>query len=159
VAKLDILAAGQWGIELIGCGAPNRPHSEVIIPPARACSCCLDRARIGGTTNVMKTNTEISDSALKDALSLQDAFLSDLSKQQNDVTFFLVNGVRLTGKVAAFDRFVVLVQDSVTQMVYKHAISTIVPNLTHATASSESQAGKRAPEIVRRPRPRAVAAG
>jgi host factor-I protein len=107
----------------------------------------------------MKTNTESLDSALKDALSLQDAFLSDLSKQQNDVTFFLVNGVRLTGKVAAFDRFVVLVQDSVTQMVYKHAISTIVPNVTQATASSESQFGKRAPEIVRRPRPRAVAAG
>lgn len=109
--------------------------------------------------DLMKKNVEISDGASKDALTLQDAFLSDLLKQQTDVTFFLVNGVRLTGKVAAFDRFVVLVQDTVTQMVYKHAISTIVPNVSQATASSEAQSGKRAPEIVRRPRPRAVAIG
>lgn len=107
----------------------------------------------------MAKNTEISDGASKDGLTLQDAFLSELLKQQNEVTFFLVNGVRLTGKVAAFDRFVVLVQDSVTQMVYKHAISTIVPNVAQATASSETQSGKRAPEIVRRPKPRAVAVG
>ncbi|HWI14484.1 MAG TPA: RNA chaperone Hfq [Burkholderiales bacterium] len=107
----------------------------------------------------MAKNTQISDGASNDALTLQDTFLSELLKQQNDVTFFLVNGVRLTGKVAAFDRFVVLVQDSVTQMVYKHAISTIVPNVTQASASSESQSGKRAPEIVRRSRPRAVALG
>ena len=107
----------------------------------------------------MKTNIEISDRALKDALSLQDAFLSDLSEQQTDATFFLVNGVRLTGKVAAFDRFVVLVQDSVTQMVYKHAISTIVPGIAQPSASSDSASSKRAPEIVRRPRPRPVAVG
>lgn len=76
----------------------------------------------------MKRNLEISDgAAAKDALTLQDAFLSDLLEQKADVTFFLVNGVRLTGKVAAFDRFVVLVQEGVTQMVYKHAISTVVP--------------------------------
>ena len=106
----------------------------------------------------MTKNIEISDGA-KDALSLQDAFLSDLLKQQTDVTFFLVNGVRLMGKVAAFDRFVVLVQDSVTQMVYKHAISTVVPNVTQATAATEGHSAKRTPEIVRRPRPRTVAVG
>lgn len=105
----------------------------------------------------MKRNTENSDGA--EALTLQDAFLSDLLKQQTDVTFFLVNGVRLTGKVMSFDRFVVLVHDTVTQMVYKHAISTIVPNAAHATASTEAQSGRRAPEIVRRPRQRAIAVG
>jgi len=105
-----------------------------------------------------KKTTEANDGASKDALSLQDRFLAELQAQQTESTFFLVNGVRLTGKVADFDRFVVLVRDSVTQMVYKHAISTIVPTVIQSSAS-EGHGAKRAPEIVKRPRPRVLAVG
>ncbi len=106
----------------------------------------------------MNKKTDITVAEGKEALTLQDKFLSELHDQQIDVTFFLVNGVRLTGKVAAFDRFVVLVRDSVTQMVYKHAISTIVPTVMQ-TSVSEGQAGRRMPEIVKRAKPRAIAVG
>jgi host factor-I protein len=113
---------------------------------------------VGATDNFMKTTTGTPESAKQDALSLQDRFLSDLLEQQIDVTFFLMNGVRLTGKVQAFDRFVVLVRDAVTQMVYKHAISTIVPTVVQASAGADAHAGRRVPEIVKR-RPRAIAMG
>ncbi len=58
---------------------------------------------------------------------LQDVFLNALCKSQETVNVYLVNGIRLKGKIEAFDRFVVMVKDSGTRMVYKHAISTIAP--------------------------------
>ncbi len=58
---------------------------------------------------------------------LQDVFLNTLCKNHETVNVYLVNGIRLQGKIEAFDRFVVMVKDSVTRMVYKHAISTIAP--------------------------------
>ena len=59
--------------------------------------------------------------------SLQDPFLNALRKDKTPVSIFLVNGIKLQGKIDSFDQFVVLLSNSVNQMVYKHAISTIVP--------------------------------
>ena len=59
--------------------------------------------------------------------SLQDPFLNELRKEKISVSIFLVNGIKLQGYVDAFDQYVVLLKNSVTQMVYKHAISTVVP--------------------------------
>ncbi len=59
--------------------------------------------------------------------SLQDPFLNALRKERVPVSIFLVNGIKLQGQVESFDQFVVLLKNSVSQMVYKHAISTIVP--------------------------------
>ncbi len=59
--------------------------------------------------------------------SLQDPFLNVLRKERIPVSVFLVNGIKLTGHVESFDQFVVLLKNSVGQLVYKHAISTIVP--------------------------------
>lgn len=61
------------------------------------------------------------------ALPIQDPYLNALRKERISVSVYLVNGVKLQGKVDSFDQFVVLLRSSVTQMVYKHAISTIVP--------------------------------
>jgi len=61
------------------------------------------------------------------ALPIQDPYLNALRKERINVSVYLVNGVKLQGKVDSFDQFVVLLRSSVTQMVYKHAISTIVP--------------------------------
>lgn len=59
--------------------------------------------------------------------TLQDPFLNALRKERVPVSIYLVNGIKLQGQVESFDQFVVLLKNSVSQMVYKHAISTIVP--------------------------------
>jgi len=60
--------------------------------------------------------------------SLQDPFLNALRKEKVPVSIYLVNGIKLQGQIDSFDQFVVLLRNSVSQMVYKHAISTVVPS-------------------------------
>ncbi len=59
---------------------------------------------------------------------LQDLFLNELRKEKVPVSVFLVNGIKLHGVVDSFDQYIVMLKNSVTQMVYKHAISTVVPS-------------------------------
>ena len=59
--------------------------------------------------------------------ALQDPFLNALRKERVPVSVFLVNGIKLQGQVDSFDQFVILLRNTVNQMIYKHAISTIVP--------------------------------
>ncbi len=59
--------------------------------------------------------------------ALQDPFLNVLRKEHVPVSIFLVNGIKLQGQIESFDQFVVLLKNSVSQMIYKHAISTVVP--------------------------------
>ena len=58
---------------------------------------------------------------------LQDPFLNALRKEHIPVSIYLVNGIKLQGNVESFDEYVILLRNTVTQMVYKHAISTVVP--------------------------------
>ncbi len=60
--------------------------------------------------------------------SLQDPFLNALRRERIPVSIYLVNGIRLQGQVESFDQFVILLKNTVSQMVYKHAISTVVPS-------------------------------
>lgn len=60
-------------------------------------------------------------------LQLQDPFLNALRREHIPVSVYLVNGIKLQGQVESFDQYVLLLRNTVTQMVYKHAISTIVP--------------------------------
>lgn len=60
--------------------------------------------------------------------SLQDPFLNALRKERVPVSIYLVNGIKLQGHIESFDQFVILLRNAVSQMVYKHAISTIVPS-------------------------------
>ncbi len=59
---------------------------------------------------------------------LQDPYLNALRKERIPVSIFLVNGIKLQGQIESFDQFAVLLKNTVTQMVYKHAISTVVPS-------------------------------
>ena len=59
--------------------------------------------------------------------SLQDPGLNALRRDKVPVSIYLVNGIKLQGQIDAFDQFVVLLKNTVNQMVYKHAISTVVP--------------------------------
>ena len=60
--------------------------------------------------------------------ALQDPFLNALRKERVPVSIYLINGIKLQGEIDSFDAFVVLLRNSVSQMIYKHAISTIVPS-------------------------------
>ncbi|MDE0009319.1 MAG: RNA chaperone Hfq [Gammaproteobacteria bacterium] len=59
--------------------------------------------------------------------SLQEPFLNALRRERVPVSIYLVNGIKLQGQIDAFDQFVVMLRNSVSQMIYKHAISTVVP--------------------------------
>lgn len=60
--------------------------------------------------------------------TLQDPFLNVLRKERIPVSIYLVNGIKLQGQVESFDQFVILLKNTVSQMVYKHAVSTVVPS-------------------------------
>ena len=61
--------------------------------------------------------------------NLQDTFLNAVRKSKTPLTIFLVNGVKLQGVITWFDNFCVLLRrDGQSQLVYKHAISTVMPN-------------------------------
>lgn len=72
---------------------------------------------------------------------LQEPFLNELRKEHVPVSIFLVNGIKLQGQIESFDQFVILLKNSITQLVYKHAVSTIVPakavklNLDHSESN------------------------
>lgn len=74
--------------------------------------------------------------------SLQDPFLNILRKEKVPVSIYLVNGIKLQGQVDSFDQFVVLLKNSVNQMVYKHAISTIVPARNIRLPLPDDEAGE-----------------
>ena len=59
--------------------------------------------------------------------NLQDPFLNALRKEHVPVSIYLVNGIKLQGKIDSFDQYVIMLKNTVSQMVYKHAVSTIVP--------------------------------
>jgi host factor-I protein len=73
------------------------------------------------------TATNNKENILAKTQSLQDPFLNALRKERVPVSIYLVNGIKLQGTIDSFDQFVVLLKNSVNQMVYKHAISTVVP--------------------------------
>ncbi|HAE7869174.1 TPA_asm: RNA chaperone Hfq [Salmonella enterica] len=60
--------------------------------------------------------------------SLQDPFLNALRRERVPVSIYLVNGIKLQGQIESFDQFVILLKNTGSQMVYKHAISTVVPS-------------------------------
>ncbi|VAW56114.1 RNA-binding protein Hfq [hydrothermal vent metagenome] len=73
--------------------------------------------------------------------SLQEPFLNALRKERVPVSIYLVNGIKLQGQVESFDQFAVMLRNTVSQMVYKHAISTIVPARTIRWAAAHEEEG------------------
>lgn len=73
--------------------------------------------------------------------SLQDPFLNALRRERVPVSIYLVNGIKLQGQIESFDQFVILLKNTVSQMVYKHAISTVVPArpVQHLTTTGGNQ--------------------
>ena len=74
--------------------------------------------------------------------NLQDNFLNAVRKTKNPVTLFLVNGVKLQGVITWFDNFSVLLRrEGTVQLVYKHAISTVMPSLPIDLKGEETEEG------------------
>ena len=61
---------------------------------------------------------------------LQEPFLNTLRKEKIPVAIYFVNGIKLQGQIDSFDQYVIILKNTVNQMVYKHAVSTIVPSKT-----------------------------
>jgi host factor-I protein len=74
--------------------------------------------------------------------SLQEPFLNTLRRDKIPVSIYLVNGIKLQGQVESFDQFVILLKNSVSQMVYKHAISTVVPSRNVNMAPADEGGGE-----------------
>ncbi len=74
--------------------------------------------------------------------SLQDPFLNTLRKERVPVSIYLVNGIKLQGQIESFDQFVVLLKNAVSQLIYKHAISTIVPARNVKMPRTDEEAGE-----------------
>ena len=74
----------------------------------------------------------------RDFTSLQQRFLNELRKSKDNVTIFLMSGVKLQGQISSFDNFALLLRrDGHSQLVYKHAISTIMPTQAVSIAEDE----------------------
>jgi host factor-I protein len=71
--------------------------------------------------------------------SLQDPYLNILRREHVPVSIYLVNGIKLQGQIESFDQFVILLKNTVSQMVYKHAISTVVPSRPVSLTGSTGQ--------------------
>lgn len=83
---------------------------------------------------------------------LQETFLDELIRNQTRVSIFLVNGVKLEGEIKSYDRFVILMKNAVSDKVYKHAISTVMPLQAKASAVEVVIEKKRASRVpLRRP--------
>ncbi len=83
--------------------------------------------------------------------SLQDPYLNALRRERIPVSIYLVNGIKLQGQIESFDQFVILLKNTVSQMVYKHAISTVVParTISHNNNSNHAhQAPVQSAEVV-----------
>ncbi len=77
------------------------------------------------------------------AQNIQDVFLNYIRKNKTAVTIFLVNGVKLQGNITAFDNFCVLLRrDAQSQLVYKHAISTVMPTVPIQLFEPDKEAGE-----------------
>ncbi len=73
------------------------------------------------------------------AQKVQDPFLNALRKERIPVSIFMKNGIKLQGTIESFDQFIVLLKNVTTQVIYKHAISTVVPSRNvRITSASES---------------------
>ena len=94
--------------------------------PTQIGPCCQESlANVVSSDLLFIFNTE--NIVINKSQLLQDPFLNALRREHIPVSVYLVNGIKLQGQIESFDQYVVLLRNTVTQMVYKHAISTIVP--------------------------------
>ena len=75
-------------------------------------------------------------------VTVQDTYLNALRVERVPVFVYLANGIKLQGRIESFDQYVIVLRNSVSQMVYKHAISTVVPSRSVRAGPREEQTPK-----------------
>lgn len=95
--------------------------------------CYIDKRRHHGFRKFIIKTKNKKENKMAKGQSLQDPYLNALRRERIPVSIYLVNGIKLQGQIESFDQFVILLKNTVNQMVYKHAISTVVParSVTH----------------------------
>jgi host factor-I protein len=98
---------------------------------------------------------EIGTMEQKPAQNIQDTFLNTARKDRTNITIYLLSGVKLTGRIRSFDKYsVILETNNQEQLIFKHAISTVVSNRAHSHASSAASAGETATAAAHETHPR-----
>ena len=113
---------------MTACERSDRMDFDVL-PPRGICQTERSDADSGSQTDPFEKQKQLKnkENPMAKGQSLQDPFLNALRKEHVPVSIYLVNGIKLQGQIDSFDQFVVLLKNTVSQMVYKHAISTVVP--------------------------------
>ena len=106
------------------CPLGSKPQDEHRKPKG---DLCVDSGE-SGPFNFLARIGPYQESLMSKGHTLQDPYLNILRKERVPVSIYLVNGIKLQGQIESFDQFVVLLKNTVSQMVYKHAISTVVPS-------------------------------
>ena len=107
-----------------GFGAPAQALAQ---KSKIGCSVTVDGGSLCSSSIRQPATTNTEHTMSNKGQLLQDPFLNTLRKEHVPVSIYLVNGIKLQGHIESFDQYVVLLRNTVTQMVYKHAISTVVP--------------------------------
>jgi host factor-I protein len=113
---------------MTACGRGDRIAANVL-PSHGICQIERSDAYPDSQTDPVEKQKQLKnkENPMAKGQSLQDPFLNALRKEHVPVSIYLVNGIKLQGQIDSFDQFVVLLKNTVSQMVYKHAISTVVP--------------------------------
>jgi host factor-I protein len=124
---------------------PLHPQGARTVSNARQPGLLEDAGAVAREETAGARSTTTAEQAMSNkGQMLQDPFLNTLRKEHVQVSIYLVNGIKLQGQIESFDQYVVLLKNTVTQMVYKHAISTVVParavSMPHHAPSSDSEA-------------------
>ncbi len=114
---------------------------RLILPVSDECmssfsASCLDLEKrwITAATGLDRRTREIGTMDNKPAQNIQDTFLNTVRKDKSAITIYLVSGVKLTGKIRSFDKYSVLLENNAQeQLIFKHAISTVVSTRGHHT--------------------------
>ena len=123
----------RWRISCIPGGSERRKprilryHRDAPSATGRVRGPGERRKAVRPTTTYNNNSSSSHGDNMSKSQSLQDPFLNALRRERVPVSIYLVNGIKLQGTIESFDQFVVLLRNTVSQMVYKHAISTVVP--------------------------------
>ena len=128
-------------IEMRSSKNPVRRRTDAGWPRAVRLTAGASATARNRCVNVPRFQTHITEHIVSNkGQLLQDPFLNLLRKEHVPVSIYLVNGIKLQGHIESFDQYVVLLRNTVTQMVYKHAISTVVPGRASTSTPPKARA-------------------
>jgi host factor-I protein len=128
------------------------------LPAPPPCICLHNLVQYGCIQNYLEEEAGDRHMENKPAQNIQDTFLNTVRKDKTPITIYLVSGVKLTGKIRSFDKYSVLLENnSQEQLIFKHAISTVVSNRSVMHSEHRPALSGMGPSAVPAPAPSATA--